>query len=106
MPRPKRIIQYEFPYSVTTRCNNRNFYLKREEAYRIFEKIFSRLKSAKVSKVDRRPKYYFEVHHMTVMSNHYHLVLSVSKTTPIDRLMQQVNSMAARAINRLLGRRG
>src|SRR5947209_6713848 len=106
MPRPRRIIQYEFPYSITTRCNNRNFYLRRKEAYTIFENIFAKLKRIKVSEEDPSRRYEVQIHHFTIMSNHYHLVISASPKTSIDRFMQQLNSMAARAINKLLNRRG
>ena len=106
MPRPHRIRQFEFPYSVTTRCNNKDFHLEKRIAYRVFESVFRKLKSLPKSEEDPSPRYEFEVHHLVVMSNHYHLVVSVSKNTPIDRLMQQVNSMVARAMNRILNRTG
>src|SRR3989338_1020410 len=106
MGRPLRIFQYEFPYSVTTRCNNREFYLRQKEAYEIFEQVFAKLKTKTKSEDDPTLKYVFEVHHLAIMSNHYHLVVSVSSETSIDRLMQLVNSLVARAMNKRLGRRG
>ncbi|MDB5038147.1 MAG: transposase [Bacteriovoracaceae bacterium] len=106
MPRAHRIRQYEFPYSVTTRCNNRKFYLQKAYAYQIFEEVFRKLKSLQDRQESSNLRYQFEVHHLEVMSNHYHLVLSVSSRTSIDRLMQQINSMVARALNKALGRTG
>ncbi|MDB5036888.1 MAG: transposase IS200-like protein [Bacteriovoracaceae bacterium] len=106
MPRSPRIRQFEFPYSVTTRCNNQNFYLQKQYAYRVFEEVFRKLKNMRESKESTRLKYQFEIHHLEVMSNHYHLVLAVSEQTSIDRLMQQINSMVARALNKAIGRTG
>jgi len=74
--------------------------------YEIFERVFERLKATVISEEEPEFKYKFEVHHLTIMSNHYHMMVSVSEETPIDRLMQQVNSRVATAVNRLLGRRG
>ncbi|MDB5038079.1 MAG: transposase [Bacteriovoracaceae bacterium] len=106
MPRPLRIRQYEFPYSVTTRCNNKEFYLQNNFAYRVFETVFKKLKNCTKDSTDPIPKYQFEIHHLEVMSNHYHLILSVSAETPIDLLMQQINSMVARILNKFLKRTG
>lgn len=106
MGRPRRIRQYEYPYSISTRCNNREFLLQDEKVYKIFESIFEKLKSTPVSRTDLRPRYRFKVHHFILMSDHYHLSVSVDEGTPIDKLMQLINSLAARAINKLLGRSG
>ncbi|MDB5038878.1 MAG: transposase IS200-like protein [Bacteriovoracaceae bacterium] len=106
MARAHRIRQYEFPYSVTTRCNNKRFYLHKNYAYQIFEEVFDKLKRMTESRDNPAPKYLFEIHHLEVMSNHYHLVLSVSRKTEINRIMQQINSMVARALNKALGRTG
>ena len=106
MGRPARILQHQFPYSITTRCNNKEFHLRKKDAYAIFASIFDRLKKKTKSKEDPTPKYVFEVHHLTVMSNHYHLVVSVSAETPIHRFMQLVNSLVARMLNQRLGRQG
>ena len=106
MGRPTRILQHQFPYSITTRCNNKEFHLQKKDAYTIFEHVFTKLKIKPKSKDDPTPKYIFEVHHLAIMSNHYHLVVSVSPETPIDRFMQLVNSLVARAMNKRLSRSG
>src|SRR5665213_2362157 len=105
MPRPHRIRQYEFPYSITTRCNNKEFHLQQQLAYDIFENVFRKLKTIR-QKGSSTAKYEFEVHHLEAMSNHYHLIISVSQKTAIDCIMQQINSMGTRALNNALGRSG
>jgi putative transposase len=106
MSRARRVIQHEFPYSVTTRCNNKEFFLKKEEAYFAFERVFAKLKKMSRGSGDSHPKYEFQVHHLEVMHNHYHLIISVSSRTSIDKIMQQINSMVARFMNKALGRTG
>lgn len=96
MPRKTRIYTNEFPHHITTRCNNREFNLKKPEVYQIFKKIFAQLQK----------KYVFKIHHFLLMSNHYHLIITTSETCPINKIIQLINSLTARVINRFLGRCG
>lgn len=106
MGRPLCIRQYDFAYAITTRCNNKEFLLIQQKVYHIFEDLFHRLASIPKSEEDPSPKYEFQVHHLLVMTNHYHLIISVKSSTPIDRIMQLINSIVARRVNKLLGRSG
>jgi len=96
MSRPLRIKQDEYPYHITTKTNNGDFLLKNDEETRgIFLKV---LRGAE-------KKYKVRVKHFVLMENHYHMILQ-TKGENIDRVMQYINSLVARLINKKEGRKG
>jgi REP element-mobilizing transposase RayT len=96
MARPLRIKQNEYPYHISTKTNNSAFLLKNKKW--IFE-IFALVINLAIK------KYNIRVKHIVLMGNHYHLVLQTTNKD-IDRVMQLINSMTARLINKRLKRRG
>ncbi|MGE3760999.1 MAG: transposase, partial [Kofleriaceae bacterium] len=48
----------------------------------------------------------FRVVHVSIQSNHLHLLIEAEDAEAIARGMQRFQSMAARALNKVLGRKG
>jgi putative transposase len=81
-------------YLVTRRCSERRFFLRPDpEVTRIFEYLLGLLAK----------KHAIEVHAYTVMSNHYHLVITDAEGRLPD-FQRELNSLLARAINAHRGR--
>ena len=91
MPRAKRILTASFPYHVTGRTNNRDwFLLPISEVWQIFGWMLARVST----------KYQAEVISFVLMSNHYHLIL----LTPRANLNEIMNSLL-REVSRAIGPR-
>lgn len=90
MPRKQLIRTSEFPYHVTTRTNNKDwFQLPLEEVWDICKEAFDSV----TDKTD------VEVHAFVLMGNHYHMLL----TTPhanIDFVMMVFNKYISEAIKK------
>lgn len=67
MPRPLTILTDNYPYHVTIRTNNSQFFsLNMEQCWDIFKNEL----------ITTQRKYNFEIHGFVLMTNHYHLVVS------------------------------
>lgn len=95
MPRPRVILQSEFPYHVTARCINREWFkLPMDEVWSIFA---SELKDA-VERFDVR------IHAFVLMSNHFHLVASTPEaniSSALQQFMHRSSLRLARSGNRI-----
>jgi putative transposase len=57
--------------------------------------------------VDRcKKKYSFKVHNFVVMGNHVHLMITPGKNSPLPKIMQWINSVFAKAYNKMTGQSG
>lgn len=96
MGRPLRIKQDIDPYIITTKTNNGEHLISDDpETREIFMKVFA----------EAQKKYNVKIFHFVIMSNHYHLELQTEGEN-IDKVMQYINSMLARLLNKKLGRKG
>lgn len=90
MPRKKLIRQSQFPYHVTIRTNNKNwFQLPLSEVWNICKEalVFALSKNS------------VDIHCFVLMSNHYHLLLS-TPNSDIDKFMRSFNSRVSLLITR------
>ncbi|WP_407652925.1 transposase [Bdellovibrio svalbardensis] len=90
MPRPKHIVSSDFPYHVTARCHNQNFFfdLELEAVWRIMQRHLIELQS----------EYKFQIHAFLLMGNHFHLLT----TTPDGNLSEGMHyfmSSSSKCIN-------
>jgi putative transposase len=95
MGRPLRVIQNIYPYHLVCRTNNRTFRFNQREVIRIF---FRALK-------ETHEKYNFLIHHVVLMSNHYHIIATATEEN-LHRAMQYLNSRIAVRYNKHVGRSG
>jgi putative transposase len=95
MGRPLRVIQTELPYHLVCRTNNRTFRFDQRQITRI---VFKALK-------ETHEKYNFLIHHVVLMSNHYHIIATVTEEN-LHRAMQYFNSRVAVRFNKHVGRSG
>jgi len=95
MGRPLRILQNIYPYHLICRTNNRTFRFHQREVIRIF---FKTLK-------ETHEKYNLLIHHVVLMSNHYHIVATATEGN-LHRAMQYLNSRIAVRYNKYVGRSG
>ncbi|RYZ92641.1 MAG: hypothetical protein EOP06_03645 [Proteobacteria bacterium] len=102
MPRKRLVRQSLFPYSVTARSNNRDWFeIPLEKCWKIFEQVI----------IETTEKYGFQTHCFVLMANHFHWLLS----TPNENLdegmryfMTETSRRLARAskrINKIYGAR-
>lgn len=96
MPRTPRQFTHEFPYHVTCRCNNKNFYFKDTFSFELY----------KATLEQSMKRLQFQVFAYVIMSNHVHLILQTSEVRPIDVVMHHINLSFAKKYNRLRERCG
>lgn len=90
MPRKKLIYSSDFPYHITNRSNNREFFLiPMEPLWFIFLEKLTELKL----------QFSCEIHSFVLMSNHYHLILSTPRGN-IGEAMKYFQREVARAANK------
>lgn len=95
MGRPKRIIQTEYPYHISTRTNNRSFRFNKKKIIKIFAQVFD----------NAVKKYNVKIFHFVLMANHYHIILKIEEEN-LDRFFQYVNSRIAMKFNKITQRSG
>ena len=95
MGRPLRVIQTELPYHLVCRTNNRTFRFDQKHITRI---VFRAL-------METHDKYNFLIHHVVLMSNHYHIIATATEEN-LHRAMQYLNSRIAVRFNKATGRSG
>ncbi|MCG8573189.1 MAG: transposase [Spirochaetes bacterium] len=94
--RPPRYIAENTSYHIMARFNNYEEFLK-EHSYK--EIMFDVIKRAK-------KKHNFQLNAYEILDDHYHLLIKVLKGTTISKIMHWINTMFAKTINKLLGRKG
>lgn len=92
MPRLKAVLQSEFPYNISARCINREWFnIPMDEVWKIFcEELSNTVK-----------KHNLVVHSFVLMSNHFHLIAS----TPDANISQCMHYFLSR-VSRRLNQRG
>jgi len=94
MPRKPLIRCPEFPYHITNRSNNREFfYIESAALWPIFLKCFRQMTD----------QFRCQVHAFVLMSNHYHLLVSTPDSN-IGEAMKYLHREVAREVNRRTGR--
>ncbi|WP_375511781.1 transposase [uncultured Nostoc sp.] len=96
MPRQPRQIQPGYCYHITSRCNNREFYLNRRECREVF--LFA------IKKV--LDKFKFKLYALCIMSNHIHYLLEPAHSQDLPKIMHWLNWYTAMCFNRMLKRTG
>ncbi|MDP4198730.1 MAG: transposase [Bacteroidota bacterium] len=66
------------------------------------ERIAALVKEA----IHHRDKSEYDLHAYAIMSNHVHMVVTLTGDVPLDRVLQQMKSFTAVACNKVLARRG
>lgn len=93
MPRKRLIRQNDFPYHVTTRTNNKDWFrIPLNDVFKLF----------KDSLVYAQEKHPVNVHCFVLMSNHYHLLIS-TPNSDIDKFMMHFNLKLSRLIEKRSG---
>ncbi len=96
MARKPRIIQTDYPYHLTARTNNQAFrFQDREAGIRLIAEVLA----------ETRQRYGLAIRHFVLMSNHFHLLASLSEEN-LSRAMQYFLSRVALRYNRLNHRSG
>lgn len=88
MPRAKAVLQSEFPYNITARCINKEwFQLPMNTVWKIFcEELLKTHKD-----------HCLEIHSFVLMSNHFHLIA----TTPLSDISKCMHQFMGRSSRRL-----
>ncbi|MEQ1722682.1 MAG: transposase [Pseudobdellovibrio sp.] len=90
MPRLKSILQSEFPYNISARCINRDwFQIPMETVWKIF--------CEELTFVNK--KYNFQIHSFVLMNNHYHLIASTPDAN-VSQCMQQFMHRTSKRLTR------
>jgi putative transposase len=96
MPRLPRELKDNYCYHITTRCNNREFRLTKDECREVL--LFA---------IDEcKRKYGFKLYGLCIMSNHVHYLLEPAVPEDLPKIMQWLNWYTAMCFNRMLNRTG
>jgi putative transposase len=94
MPRRNLIRSDVYPYHVTNRSNNKEFfYLEKSEVWKIFLEVLSEIEQ----------RYCCQIHAFVLMSNHYHILMSTPKAN-IGESMKYFHREVAKQANKKMGR--
>lgn len=96
MSRTPRQFTHDFPYHVTCRCNNKNFYFKDSFTFELYKATLER----------SMKRLQFQVFAYVIMSNHVHLILQPSEAHPLNEVMHHINLTFAKKYNHFRGRCG
>ncbi|BAZ26668.1 hypothetical protein NIES4073_75760 [Kalymmatonema gypsitolerans NIES-4073] len=96
MPRFPRNFQPGYCYHITTRCNNREFRLTRNECREVFLYAIKKAKD----------KFGFKLYALCIMSNHVHYLLEPAQPEELPKIMHWLNWYTAMCFNRMLKRTG
>ena len=95
MPRRKLIYTDYYPYHVTARSNNKEwFYIPKEKTWKIFSHELERL----------RLENKFRVHAFVLMDNHYHLLCGTHESADLGIIMCKLQTRVSHAVNKIAGR--
>ena len=90
MPRKPRKLTEAGVYHVVTRGNNRQRLFRKTEDYKLYLKLFERMKE----------EYEFEIYHYCLMTNHVHLLMKFYHVESFQKVMQRVNLRYAKYFRR------
>ncbi len=94
MPRPKAILQSEFPYHVSARCINKEWFnLPLLDVWNIMSRQLSYVSWA----------YKARIHSFVLMSNHFHMLISTPDSN-LDLIMGNFMKECSRYMNESTGR--
>lgn len=96
MPRHPRTLIPSYCYHITTRCNNRDFRLVREECRDV---LLYAIHKCQV-------KYGFKLYALCIMSNHVHYLLEPAQPQDLPKIMHWLNWYTVMCFNRMLNRSG
>ncbi|TVQ07396.1 MAG: transposase [Leptolyngbya sp. DLM2.Bin27] len=96
MTRLPRELKAGFCYHVTTRCNNREFRLLRDECREVLLYAIEKCQE----------KYGFKLYALCIMSNHVHYLLEPQQPEDLPKIMHWLNWYTAMCFNRMLNRTG
>lgn len=87
MPRARAILQSEFPYHVTARCINREWFnVPMDKVWKIFCEELTRSHDV----------HNLQIHSFVLMSNHFHLIAS----TPEANISQAMHQFSIEVVSR------
>ena len=91
MPRRKLIYTDYYPYHVTARANNKEwFYIPKEQVWKIF------VKELNLIVLEEK----FKIHAFVLMDNHYHMLCSTDDSKDLGVVMQRLQKNVSRKINK------
>jgi len=90
VPRKPRKLTEAGVYHVVTRGNNRQRLFRKTEDYKLYLKLFERMKE----------EYEFEIYHYCLMTNHVHLLMKFYHVESFQKVMQRVNLRYAKYFRR------
>jgi REP element-mobilizing transposase RayT len=96
MSRLPRELKHNFCYHVTTRCNNREFHLIRDEYREVLLYALQRC----------RERYGFKLYGLCIMSNHVHYLVQPTQPEDLPKIMHWLNWFTAMCFNRMMNRTG
>lgn len=96
MPRKPRQFTDQFPYHVTCRCNNCNFYFRDHADFSLYLEI---LRKTQI-------KHPFSLYAYVIMSNHVHLIIQTTYNHPLNKVMQAINLTFTKEYNKISNRCG
>lgn len=96
MSRYPQTLKPSFCYHITTRCNNRDFRLVREECRDVLLYAIHKCQS----------NYGFKLYALCIMSNHVHYLLEPAHPQDLPKIMHWLNWYTAMCFNRMLNRSG
>lgn len=96
MSRYPRTLKPSYCYHITTRCNNRDFRLVREECRDVLLYAIHKCQA----------KYGFKLYALCIMSNHVHYLLEPVQPQDLPKIMHWLNWYTAMCFNRMLNRSG
>ncbi|MFM6348781.1 MAG: transposase, partial [Dolichospermum sp.] len=94
--RKPRILQPEYSYHVTIRCNNREFRLTKLECRQVL--VYAIKKAIE--------KYNFKLYGLCIMSNHIHYLIEPQQPEDLPKIMHWLNWYTGMCFNQMLNRSG
>jgi putative transposase len=94
--RKRRMLRDGALYHVTSKINNKEMKMRRDEIKELFMAVVFRAKK----------KYSFTLENFCVMANHYHFLIKPGNGENLSRIMQWILSRFAEAFNRRTGSSG
>ncbi|BBM83915.1 transposase [Candidatus Uabimicrobium amorphum] len=94
--RPPRIIYVGGVYHIIARCNNREYFFKKDEDFDLYLKILGKA----------RKKYNVSIHAFCLTNNHVHLIIGTPHNKNLSLFMQYAQGHFARAYNKKYNKMG
>lgn len=95
MPRKPLVYTNDFPYHITARCNNKEwFFTEKEQVWEIFCNNLNILSH----------QHGLSVHAFVLMTNHYHMLASTTSNFQLGYIMNLLQKRVSESVNRTTGR--